>query len=134
MHQHLPFNCRLLLCLLVLFLPSVGWAQLALPLTEDFTASGTFPYALTTQGWTRTGTTETNPIQAVSPGLTYVGLSTAGGAAQLTTTGEDINLNFTTVTSGSVYASFLVNMATAQSGDYFFHFGSGSPSINTALF
>ncbi|GAB3688061.1 hypothetical protein GCM10027592_02440 [Spirosoma flavus] len=38
--------------------------------------------------------------------------------------GEDINKTFTSQTSGSVYASFLVNVAAAQSGgDYFFHLG-----------
>ncbi|WP_052731272.1 endonuclease/exonuclease/phosphatase family protein [Spirosoma radiotolerans] len=42
----------------------------------------------------------------------------------MTTSGEDINRKFTAQTSGAVYASFLVNVATAQgTGDYFIHLG-----------
>ncbi|QIP16184.1 T9SS type A sorting domain-containing protein [Spirosoma aureum] len=64
---------------------------------------------------------------ATSPSLTYTGLATTGGAATLTTSGEDINRTFTQQTTGSVYASFLVNVSSAQSsGDYFLHFGATS--------
>lgn len=66
----------------------------------------------------------TNSIQATSPGLTFAGLTTTGGSATLTTSGEDVNRKFTAQTSGAVYTSFLVNVATAQSaGDYFIHLG-----------
>lgn len=92
--------------------------------TENFNyTTGT---ALTANGYTAHSGAGTNAISVVSPGLTYTGstVSNIGGAASLTTTGEDINKTFTPVTSGSVYASFLLNVSAAQAtGDYFFHFG-----------
>ncbi len=93
-------------------------------LTENF--NYTTGSALTTNGYTAHSGAGTNAISVVSPGLTYTGstVSNIGGAASLTTTGEDINKTFTSVTSGSVYASFLLNVSAAQAtGDYFFHFG-----------
>ena len=96
--------------------------------TEDF-ASTTLPYALTAtagSSWTNHSGT-TNAILANSPGLSYSGLTTAGGSATLTTTGEDVNRSFAPQTSGAVYASFLVNVTTAQAtGDYFFHLGGNT--------
>jgi hypothetical protein len=82
---------------------------------------------LTSHGWSTTGTTTTNPVLVVSPGLSYPGYSASGigNAASLTTSGQDVNKKYTdSVTSGSVYASFLVNVTSAQAaGDYFIHLG-----------
>ncbi len=64
-----------------------------------------------------------------SPGLSYAGYSSPniGNAVTLTTSGEDDNRAFTAQTAGSVYCSFLVNVAAAKTaGDYFLHFGSSS--------
>ncbi|MCY7359043.1 MAG: hypothetical protein LH609_16610, partial [Rudanella sp.] len=96
--------------------------------TEDFTGTA-LPYPLTAtagSSWTaHSGTT--NAILATSPGLSFSGLTTAGGSATMTTTGEDVNRPFAPQTSGAVYASFLVNVATAQAtGDYVFHFGGNT--------
>ena len=92
-------------------------------LTDDFNAT-TLPYSLTLQGWTAHSGGGTNSISASAPGLTYAGLTTAGGAAGLTTTGEDVHRTFTSQSSGSVYASFLLAVSAAQAtGDYFIHFG-----------
>lgn len=100
---------------------SGGWAQTPL-LTEDFNAT-TLPYSLTSvpNSWSaHSGTT--NSIQATDPGLTYNGLTTAGGSVTLTTSGEDVNRKFAEQTNGVVYVSFLVNVASAQNtGDYFIH-------------
>lgn len=94
-------------------------------LTENFNyTAGT---ALTANGYTAHSGGGTNAITTENPGLSYVGstMSNLGGAALLDTSGEDINKTFTAVTSGSVYASFLINVTKAQAGgDYFFHFGS----------
>ncbi|GAB3977135.1 hypothetical protein GCM10028806_37970 [Spirosoma terrae] len=110
---------------MALLCAQVSRAQL---LTEDFTST-TPPYALTLNGW-NVHSTGINSIQATSPGLTYAGLSTVigpvGAAATLATSGEDISRSFAQQTSGSVYASFLVNVSAAQSGDYFLHFGATS--------
>ncbi|QKZ13103.1 putative Ig domain-containing protein [Spirosoma sp. KUDC1026] len=107
------------------FLVSFGTAQAQL-LTEDFGAT-TLPYSLTLQGWAAHSGAGTNTINASAPNLTYSGLSTSGGSASLTTSGEDVNRAFTPQTSGSVYASMLVNVSAAQAtGDYFFHFGGAT--------
>lgn len=94
-------------------------------LTENFNyTAGT---ALTANGYTAHSGSGTNSITTEIPGLTYLGstMSNIGGAALLDTSGEDINKTFTSVTSGSIYASFLINVTKAQAGgDYFFHFGS----------
>ncbi|GAB3762393.1 putative Ig domain-containing protein [Spirosoma pomorum] len=107
------------------FLVSFGTAQAQL-LTEDFGAA-TLPYPLTAQGWAAHSGAGTNTINASLPNLTYSGLSTTGGSASLGTSGEDINRAFTAQSSGSVYASMLINVSAAQAtGDYFFHFGGAT--------
>lgn len=126
MQQPIRPNWLLTLVLLV-WSATFSYAQTPF-FTEDFTGI-TLPYALTaTSGssWTaHSGTT--NAILATSPGLSFSGLTTAGGSATMTTTGEDVNRSFAPQTSGSVYASFLVNVATAQAtGDYFFHLGGNT--------
>ncbi|GAB3887048.1 hypothetical protein GCM10028825_17360 [Spirosoma agri] len=113
---------------MVLLFAQAARAQL---LTDDFTAT-TLPYSLTAQGWSAHSGAGTNSVQATAPSLSYAGLATTGGAAGLTVTGEDVNRTFAQQTSGSVYASFLVNVSSAQTtGDYFLHFGA--TAIGTAF-
>ena len=79
-------------------------------------------------GWVATAVAAT-PIQTIATGLTYSGYigSGIGGAVQFGTSGEDDNHPLSdSVSSGSVYCSFLVNCSAAQTGDYFIHFGDGS--------
>ena len=86
---------------------------------------------LINNGWALTGTASTaNRLKVgISDGLTYSGYLTtvvAGNSASLLAgaVGDDANRSFTTQTSGSVYASFLVNVSSATTGgDYFLHFG-----------
>jgi hypothetical protein len=80
--------------------------------------------SLTQHGWTAHSGTS-NAIFVTSPGLTYTGYPSSGigNAATLTTTGQDVNQQFTPITAGSIYASLMVNVASAQTGDYFFHLG-----------
>jgi len=91
-------------------------------LTENFSDTATQP--ITSYGWTQNGLTSTNPISATSAGLTYSGyvLSGVGNAAKLTTSGQIVYRNTqASSTSGSVYASFMLRIDTAQAGgDYFF--------------
>lgn len=92
-------------------------------LIEDF--NYTAGDLLTAHNWVQTLTSTTNPIMVTSPGLTFNGYvgSGIGNAAGVNNTGQDVNKPFIAQTSGSVYASFLVNAtATATAGDYFFHF------------
>ena len=66
----------------------------------------------------------------VSPGLTYTNYPSSGigNAVKLDTvgvSGMDVNRNFTGVTSGSVYASYMVKVLYATTnGDYYFHLGN----------
>ncbi len=80
--------------------------------------------ALTDNNWIQIGTVATNPINVVSPGLTFSGFSGSniGNAAGLTTSGQDIYRDASaSASSGNIYVSFMINVATAQAaGDYFF--------------
>ncbi|MBA4311907.1 MAG: hypothetical protein C0417_04680 [Chlorobiaceae bacterium] len=76
-------------------------------------------------GWTVQSTASyVNTIKVVSPGLTYTGYgSVLGNAAKIDTTGQDLYKSFTSVTAGSVYSSFMVNISkVTTTGDYFTHF------------
>jgi hypothetical protein len=84
--------------------------------------------ALTANGWVAHSSSTTNPILITSPGLTFPNYysSGVGNAASVTSIGQDVSLQFTSVTSGTVYASFLVK-ASASSlcvDQYFFAFGN----------
>ncbi len=115
----------------LLCVSGLAFAQAPL-LKEDFEyLSGDL---LTAHGWNLTGTSTTNPIAVTSPGLTFAGYvgSNIGLAAGVNNTGQDLNKLFTAQTTGSVYASFLVNAtATSTAGDYFFHFYD--PTASTAF-
>jgi hypothetical protein len=98
--------------------------KVALPFVEefDFNANET----LTIHGWVPHSGGSTNAIPVVSPGLVYPDYPSSGigNAASLTTSGQDVNRQFSIVTSGEIYASLLVNVTSAQTaGDYFFHLG-----------
>jgi hypothetical protein len=113
-----------------LSISSFTFAQAPL-LVEDF--DYTAGDALSTKGWNiHSGTT--NPILTTSPGLTFAGYvgSNIGLSAGVNNTGQDLNKLFTAQTSGSVYASFLVNAtASSTAGSYFFHYFD--PTANTAF-
>ena len=95
----------------------------SLLLNEDFS----YPVGTSlngTNGWAAHSGVGTNPIKIVSPGLTYVGYvsSGIGNTARLISNGEDDNKTFTSQTSGTIYAAFMVNFDTVKTGaDYFFH-------------
>ena len=107
----------------VIFTNSASAATL---LVEDFTyPAGSL---LTANGWTAHSAGGTNAIATSAPSLTLTGYpsSGVGNAVSLTTSGEDDNRTFTTQTSGSVYAAFMVNTSEASTdpaGGYFFHLG-----------
>jgi hypothetical protein len=97
-------------------------------LTEDFTGSaGTL---LTAAGWTISGTSTVNAVSIVQPGLTFGGYTTTGNAAILKTNGQDVFKTFTAVNSGAVYLSFLINVDSAKTGDYFIALSAASAQTN----
>lgn len=99
----------------VAFMTPAAHAQL---LVEDFDFTG----LLTDNGWTNhSGVAE---FIDTTTGLTYSGYwgSGIGNAANLDNNGEDAHRTFTTVSSGSVYVSFLMK-ADALSAGYFLHLG-----------
>jgi hypothetical protein len=113
------FTLKALLLVLLSATASVGIK--AQSLTEDFSyTAGTL---LTANGWLAHSGAGTNAITVTSPGLTYAGHpgSGVGNAISMTTSGEDDNkLLSAPITSGSAYASFLVNVSAATAtGDYF---------------
>lgn len=76
-----------------------------------------------------------NPTRVVAPGLAYDGYKgkAVTNACSLTTTGEDLNRSFTSQTSGTIYASFLVSVDSATTtGDYFFHLSTAT--LSTSFF
>lgn len=101
---------------------SILMAQAPL-LVEQFNYTAT--QELSVNGWyIHSGTA--NPILVSSAGLSFTGYSASdvGNAALINNTGIDVNKPFSSnVDSGSVYASFLVNVTATAPTVYFFHFG-----------
>jgi hypothetical protein len=104
--------------------------------TDDFSET---PGDLVGQnGWTALANgAGTTPIQVVASNLTYAGYVNGAGVGnklQFGTSGEDdFRLLGSTITSGSVYASFLVNCSAVQTGgDYFIHFCDGGSFLYVA--
>lgn len=95
-------------------------------LNEDFnyTVGDSVGTPSLSKGWGVISAVYTNMLTVVSPGLTYNGYSGSGvgNATSLTTSGQDIYKDASaSITSGSVYASLMLNVSAAQvNGDYFF--------------
>lgn len=99
---------------------------------------------LTTNGWSVTSAGGTNAIDVgASNGLTYAGYSgvtgltglVEGNAAKIDNIGEDVNKAFASnVTSGTLYYSFLVNVAADGAGGYFTHLGTGTSAFAARVF
>lgn len=101
--------------------------------SEDFNFTG----ALTSNGWVATSAGGTNPILAATPGLSYSTYhgSGRGGAATLTTSGEDLKLDLRApITTGKLYATFMCRVTSSSgTGDYFCGFTSGTAGTNYNL-
>ena len=101
-----------------------------LPITENFNyPTGS---SLTSNGWVAHSGAGTNPILVNDTPLSYPGYlnSGIGKSVSMTTTGEDDNRAFGNITNNSVYASFMVNISSAQlPGDYIFNFAPENSSF-----
>jgi len=88
---------------------------------EDFIY--TSAQELTFNNWTQIGSVTTNPISVTNSSLSYTGFTNSGvgNAAALTTSGQDIYRDLqSSISSGDVYLSFMLNVSAAQAnGDYF---------------
>ncbi|MBN1463868.1 MAG: T9SS type A sorting domain-containing protein [Paludibacteraceae bacterium] len=106
-----------------------GDVYYVLPLSDEF--DYTLGTNLTDNGWTAHSGAGSNPI-TVTSSLTYADYvsSGIGNAALLDNTGEDVSKIFESVSTGTVYYSFLVNVTTAVEG-YFIHLAN-SPTIFAA--
>lgn len=107
---------------IVLFASSGISAQL---LVEDF--DYTVGSLLTANGWITHSGAGTNSETVSTSSISYTGYASSGVGAEvaLATTGEDVNKGFTSQTTGSVYAAFIVNVTSATTtGDYFIHFAA----------
>ena len=122
---------------LALLLSSSGIAQ---QLFEDEFTTETTGNLVGQNGWVAYSGTGSLPIQVVTTGLTYPCYWATTDQAILlpAVAGEDVQHPFTSVSSGSVYASamILVNAATSTLGDYFFNFGisTSGTTFNGKLF
>jgi hypothetical protein len=69
--------------------------------------------------------TGTNNISVSTGSISYPGYlsSGIGNQVSLINTGQDVNRTVEAQTSGTIYASLLVNITTAGAGEYFFHLG-----------
>ena len=89
-----------------------------------------FDYAagdnIASHNWTAHSGVGTNPIKVTSGGLTYSGYASSGignAAAIAAVSGEDDNRLFSSRSSGSLYAAFLVNVSAAPTAaDYILGF------------
>jgi hypothetical protein len=122
---------------MLLVLGAISFAS-AQVLVEDFDyTAGT---TLDSNGWAihSTGGSNPNPIFVGSNSLTFPTYAPAanGGSAVSAGNGQDINSSFTAVSSGDVYASFLLRVDTIGSSSYFFHFmdASGSSAYRARTF
>ncbi len=69
------------------------------------------------------GTANQLLYDASSLSMTDYPSSDVGGSMLISSSGsEDVNNEFTPITSGKAYASTLINLSTVDSGTYFFHF------------
>ena len=89
--------------------------------TEDFN----YPAGdtLNAHGWNTHSGAGSNPITINPFGLVFPGSPSSGVglAALMDNTGEDVHKLFPSVSSGTVYASFMASVVAAPTG-YFFHF------------
>jgi len=101
---------------------SVACSAGSLPYVEDFNYS--VGALLTNNCWS--AHSGSGGIAVASASISYPGYlsSNVGNEISLNSTSEDDNRTISPQTSGTIYASFLVNVsATNTTGDYFFHLG-----------
>ena len=109
--------------LLLSFVACAMFAQAQLLVVENFDYN--VGDLISQGGWALTGSAASPTIQVTTGSLSYSGypLSGIGNEVSLAISGQDLNKPFTNQKTGFVYASALVNITSAGTGDYFIHFG-----------
>lgn len=90
--------------------------------------------SLGAHGWTSFSGGATNVLSVTSPGLTFSGYppSNIGRATTVRTSGQDAYTPLNAIdSSGSFYVSAMINVTSAQAGDYFLAF---LPSTSTTFY
>lgn len=111
--------------ILIAILPFSVWAQTVLMDNFALTGNDTLAAQTVNNGWINSATPVvlTNALRATGAPLTYTGYvgSGVGASVPFATSGQDILRDAkASYTSGNVYASFLIKVTSAQTGDYFF--------------
>ena len=124
---------KLLLVLICFYLfTNLIYAQAVFSESFDYTA--TAGDSLKAKGWLLSGTNNSNPLMVVSPGLSLTGYSSKGNATRIKESGQDVYKQFSIISSGSAYLSFLINVTSASSiGDYFIALSPSSSQTNYTL-
>lgn len=119
MKKHLLHYSRLWLFAAIFCYSNHSFSQLLM--VEDFEFTGNISDNINWEAFSSAGT---QPSEITMPGLiypTYPG-SGVGNAALIDDNGEDVQRVFGSVTSGTVYASFMFQVYGFTSQGYFFHF------------
>ncbi|MDQ3022597.1 MAG: T9SS type A sorting domain-containing protein [Bacteroidota bacterium] len=92
--------------------------------------------SLGSHGWVSFSGGTTNVLSVTSPGLVYSGyiFSNIGNASRVIASGQDAYKRFNnndSLSAGTMYTSFMVNVTSAQAGDYFFAFLPPPPTSNS---
>lgn len=124
MKTFFTFQIKALLILMLFCIGNVAYGQ-SLLLEEDFDfAAGSD--VVGQNDWNK-GTAGTNPVTVSDAGLTYLGYpNTAGNAATFVPLTDRIQKNFTASLTGSFYYSFLINVSSAGSGEFFIGYYSNN--------
>jgi hypothetical protein len=115
--------------LFLIFAIKNNYSQLLLEENFNYTAGD----SLGAHGWISFSGGNTNVLGVVSPGLTYTGYPSSGigNATLVRNTGQDAYKGFTPDSVTAMYASFMIKIDTAKTGDYFFAF---LPSTSTTIY
>ncbi|PKQ68609.1 T9SS type A sorting domain-containing protein [Raineya orbicola] len=115
----------------------VGERAMGQIFTEEFNY-GASNGALTTVGsanWTEQTAGSPNVQYDASGSLSFGSYPTNAGKATFSNTGQDIYRQFTDVTSGTLYAGFIMKItAVNTTGDYFAHFSNNGTFFHARLF
>jgi hypothetical protein len=107
------------------FIVCVAYAQTQVLFVEDFDYA--INNSITSDGWSITGANASPEIFVSPPTISYPGYvnNGVGNEVLLSNSGQDVCKSFNTQTSGYIYASFIVNVSSAnKNGDYFINLGA----------